>query len=295
MTRPTTTWPLVVGVDGSDGSQRAVDWAADEAARHGLPLRLVYASLWEHYEAGAFGEREHQAERRLAEHIVAAAAERAARRAPGVKIDTDVVPEEPADALLREAGHAFAVVTGTRGHGALTELLLGSVGRTVADHAEGPVIVVRGDRAGLAGTHARILLGAGEPGTAADAVRFAFHEAEARKCTLDVVRAWHCPVYESAEFPAPSEDPSRARERQAAATLDALLQDAIAEHPRVRVRRATVRGSARRTLLRRSAAADLVVIGACRSTGPFGPGFGHAGHALLRHAACPVAVVPHRR
>ncbi|HSA49079.1 MAG TPA: universal stress protein, partial [Yinghuangia sp.] len=39
--------PLVVGADGSDSSLQAVDWAADEAARHGLPLRVVYASLWE--------------------------------------------------------------------------------------------------------------------------------------------------------------------------------------------------------------------------------------------------------
>ncbi|MGI5441495.1 universal stress protein [Streptomyces shenzhenensis] len=289
------TWPLVVGVDGSDGSLCAVDWAADEAARHGLPLRLVYASLWERYEAGTTDERARPAERRLAEHIVAAAVARAGRRAPGVEIGTDIVPEEAADALLREAGHAFAVVTGTRGHGGLTGLLLGSVGRTVADHADGPVIVVRGDRAGLAGTHARILLGAGEPDTAAEAVRFAFREAAARKCILDVVRVWHCPVYESAEFPASAEDPARAHERQATATLDALLGDATAEHPGVRVRPATVRGSARRALLHRSAAADLVVIGACRSTGPFGLGSGRVGPALLHHAACPVAVVPPRR
>lgn len=42
--------PLVVGVDGSEPSMRAVDWAADEAALRGVPLRLVYASLWERYE-----------------------------------------------------------------------------------------------------------------------------------------------------------------------------------------------------------------------------------------------------
>lgn len=42
--------PLVVGVDGSDSSLAAVDWAVDEAARHGLPLRLLYGSLWERYE-----------------------------------------------------------------------------------------------------------------------------------------------------------------------------------------------------------------------------------------------------
>ncbi|GHH72682.1 hypothetical protein GCM10018793_10100 [Streptomyces sulfonofaciens] len=42
--------PLVVGVDGSECSLRAVDWATDEAARAGLALRLVHASLWQRYE-----------------------------------------------------------------------------------------------------------------------------------------------------------------------------------------------------------------------------------------------------
>jgi nucleotide-binding universal stress UspA family protein len=37
--------PVVVGIDGSDSSLLAVDWAVDEAARRGLPLRLVHASL----------------------------------------------------------------------------------------------------------------------------------------------------------------------------------------------------------------------------------------------------------
>lgn len=45
--------PLVSGVDGSESSLRAVDWAADEAALHGLPLRLVYAFGWEQYEGAA--------------------------------------------------------------------------------------------------------------------------------------------------------------------------------------------------------------------------------------------------
>ncbi|WP_448316081.1 universal stress protein, partial [Streptomyces sp. CO7] len=48
--------PLVVGVDGSEQSLGAVDWAADEAALRGLPLRLVHASLWERYEGPALAE-----------------------------------------------------------------------------------------------------------------------------------------------------------------------------------------------------------------------------------------------
>ncbi len=45
-----TLAPLVVGVDGSDASLTATDWAADEAVRLALPLRIVYASFWERYE-----------------------------------------------------------------------------------------------------------------------------------------------------------------------------------------------------------------------------------------------------
>ena len=75
--------PLVVGVDGSDCSLHAVDWAVDEAARHGLPLRLVHASLWERYEGGrpSFG-LDRPAEEVMAEHIIASGTERAWLRNP---------------------------------------------------------------------------------------------------------------------------------------------------------------------------------------------------------------------
>ncbi|WP_371583001.1 universal stress protein [Streptomyces sp. NBC_01314] len=286
--------PLVVGVDGSDASLPAVDWAVDEAARRGVPLRLVHASLWERYEgATPWTGVEQPFERALAEHIVASAAERAAQRNPEVKVFTSIVAEEATDALLREGNNASALVTGSRGHGELKGLLLGSVGLAVAARAHCPVIVVRGDKAALAGTHERILLAAGDPATSGEAVRFAFREAEARACTLDVVRAWRCPAYDISESPQTVvEDLERHHEERASALLDAVLHDAMADHPGVRVRRATVEGPARKVLLSRSAAADLVIIGARRRQGHFGLQLGLVSHALLHHADCPVAVVP---
>ncbi|MGW7794178.1 universal stress protein, partial [Streptomyces tricolor] len=194
-----TELPLVVGVDGSEPSLTAVDWAVDEAARRGLPLRLVYASVWERYEGGVpSGDQEPPSEQVLAERIVASAAARARQRSAEVRTATDILPQEPVAALLREGDEAFAVVTGTRGRGVIKGLLPGSVGLTGAARARCPVIVVRGDRAGLAGTHGRVLLGAGEPDTGGEAVRFAFQEAEARGCVLDAVRAWRRPALESA-------------------------------------------------------------------------------------------------
>ncbi|GGN48569.1 universal stress protein [Streptomyces albiflavescens] len=285
--------PLVVGVDGSDSSLLAIDWAVDEAARLGLPLRLVYASLWERYESAALpGSLERPSERVVAENIVGSAAERARRRNPGLKVSTELVPEEPVDALLREGRNATAVVTGSRGRGQLKGLLLGSVGLAVAARAHCPVIVVRGDKAGLEDAHERILLGAGDSATGAEAVRFAFREAEARKCVLDVVRAWRCPAYETTDHPRLADEPERYHEERASALLDAVLHDAVADHPGVRVRRTTVEGPARKVLLHRSSAADLLIIGAQRRHGHFGLQLGRVGHTLLHHADCPVAIVP---
>ncbi|MDW4908635.1 universal stress protein [Streptomyces sp. ADMS] len=274
--------PLVAGVDGSDASLVAVDWAADEAARHGVPLRLVYASLWERYEdAAPSGSPGRLSEHEMAERVLGVAVERARRHNPDVKVFAEAVPEDAVSALLREGHNASALVTGSRGRGGLAGLLLGSVSLVVAGRARCPVIVVRGDKAGLAGSHERILLGAGEPAAGGEALRFALREAGARGCTLDVVRAWRCPAHETA-----------GHEERASALLDTLLHDAMADRPKAHVRRAVVEGPARRVLLNRSAAADLVIVGARRRSGPLGLQLGRVGHTLLHHAQCPVAIVP---
>ncbi|QUC59954.1 universal stress protein [Streptomyces sp. A2-16] len=285
--------PLVVGVDGSDSSLVALDWAVDEAARRGLALRLVYASLWERYEDVVPSTAvDRPSEQVMAENIVGTAVERVRRRNSEVKVSAEVVPEEAVDALLRAGRDACALVTGSRGRGELKGLLLGSVGLTVAARAHCPVIVVRGDKAGVEGTHERIVLGAGEPASGAEAVRFAFREAEARGGVLDVVRAWRCPAHEGADEPRLAEDSAHLHEERASAQLDALLHDAVADHPGIQVRRHTVEGPARKVLLHRSAAADLVIVGARRRTGHFGLQLGRVGHTLLHHAQCPVAIVP---
>ncbi|MER7481524.1 universal stress protein [Streptomyces sp. NPDC126510] len=279
--------PLVVGVDGSEGSLSAIDWAVDEAARHGLPLRLVHGSLWERYEGRIPSTGPDRPSGWVpADHIVASAAERAGRRNPDVKVSTDVLLADATEALLHEGNNATALITGSRGRGGLKGLLLGSVGLAVAARAHCPVIVVRGDRAGLAGTHRRILLGAGNPATGEEAVRFALREAEARGAALDAVRAWRRAAHETAETSGPD------HEERARTELDGLLGPAMADHPRVRVHRSTVEGPARKVLVHRSAAADLVVVGARRRQGHFGLQLGTVAHTLLHHAACPVTVVP---
>ncbi|MFF8864780.1 universal stress protein [Streptomyces sp. NPDC015139] len=284
--------PLIVGVDGSDSSLAAVDWAVDEAARHGLPLHLVHASRWEIYEgAQPSFSTDRPAEEIMAEHIVASSVERAQLRNSKVKVSGEVLPDDAASALLRAAPEAFALVTGCRGRGGLTGMLLGSVSLVVAARAVCPVAVVRGAERNLRGDFGRVAVGVGDA-NGGGAIRFALREADVRGCSVTAVRAWRNPAQEPVDHMLIADDAARLREDRACAALDDALRDAVREHPQVDVHRQPVEGPAHRILLTASAEADLIVVGAQRRHGHFGLQLGRVAHTLLHHSTCPVAVVP---
>ncbi|WP_405625874.1 universal stress protein [Streptomyces sp. NBC_00016] len=89
--------PLVVGVDGSDSSLEAVDWAVDEAARHRLAVRLVHGSRWERCERRlpALGEYRPSGVI-MAESIAASCAEHARLRNPELKVSGEAWLEDAA-------------------------------------------------------------------------------------------------------------------------------------------------------------------------------------------------------
>ncbi|MBY8885997.1 universal stress protein [Streptomyces sp. PTM05] len=291
----TAQLPLVVGVDGSDTASQAVDWAADEAARHSVPLLCLHGSLWERYE-GALPDlgTDRPAEQVAAEDIVASAAARASALRPEVKVTTRVVAADPAEALLAECRHCFGIVVGSRGRGGLAGMLLGSVGLTVAARATCPVVVVRGTAAGRRGERDRVVLGAGDQDEVAVAAAFAFREAVVRRCALDAVHAWR--RTDGAERNAADGVGTRTVTPTGPAPGDRLLDDALRdfaeEEADLVVNRETVEGPARKALLAAAACADLLVLGARRRAGHVGLQLGPVNHALLHHSPCPVAVVP---
>ncbi|MFF5933681.1 universal stress protein [Streptomyces sp. NPDC012508] len=287
--------PLVVGVDGSDASLTAVDWAVDEAVRHGLPLRIVHASMWERYEGVVpTWATDRSSGQVFAENIAGTAAERARRRAPDLPLSTDVLAEDASTGLLREGQEGAILVVGSRGRGEFADLLLGSVSLIVAARAHCPVVVVRGDRQALEARHGRVLLGVGEHDVDSPAVRFAFREAAVRDAELDVVRAWRRPAHEPVDHLLLTGDGGAYFAERSSELLDKALEAAASAHPRVRLRRTTVEGAAHRVLTERSAAADLLVVGAPRRDRLVGLELGRVAHRALHHASCPVAVVPQR-
>ncbi|MGW1024616.1 universal stress protein [Streptomyces sp. NPDC002577] len=286
--------PLVVGVDGSESSLQAIDWAVDEAARHGLPLRLVYASLWERYEGGRPSfSTDRPSEEIMAEHIAASGAERAQRRNPELKVSAEVIPEDAVSALLQAGHDAYAVVTGSHGRGAFAGALLGSVSLAVAARAfVSPVIVVHGEVQNRQGTFRRVVVGVGESPEHLAAVRFAFREAEVRGCPLHAVRVWRSPAHEQVDHLLFEDDAAQVHEERASTLLAGALREAERDHPGVEVVRRAIEGAPHRVLVSESADADLLVVGALRRPGHFGLQLGRVAHAVLHHSRCPVAVVP---
>ena len=128
-----TAGPIVVATDGSEESLRAVDWAAREAELRGLPLRIVSAAalpprMAEHTTAAGVAT--------VADTVVsdrdralAAATQRATAAAPDILVDADGLGGAPARAITEAGSGASMLVVGSRGMGAFTALILGSVDR----------------------------------------------------------------------------------------------------------------------------------------------------------------------
>jgi nucleotide-binding universal stress UspA family protein len=135
---------IVVGVDGSAGSDRALDWAISEARSRGAPLEVVH--VWEvAYPAlgpaigfaAEYGAVEEEAQvlldKVVAGHDTSGLTSPVARR---------LLPGPAASALLGAARGAEELVVGSRGQGGFAGLLLGSVTQQVAHHATCPIVVV---------------------------------------------------------------------------------------------------------------------------------------------------------
>jgi nucleotide-binding universal stress UspA family protein len=285
------TKPVVVGVDGSEESLLATEWAAMEARRHGLPLRIVSAPAmalrlpaYQLPRAPVLG-----ALRGVSARALEAAVGRVEEVAPGLEVTTDLLSGPPALAVAGSGSGAAMLVVGARGAGGFATMILGSVSRYAAIHATCPVVVAR--QASMA-VHQEIAVGVRDPQDSSVALMFAFEEAAARHVGLVVVHAWYW-------FPSALRAPAEAGDvleapfhpeqvsAEAACSLSAALDGWREKYPDVPVRHEVVHGHPARVLADYSARADLVVTGRHRRSG-----VGSILHVLLDHARGPVAVVP---
>ncbi len=134
---------IVVGVDGSDTSVAALEWAVDLAARIGASVEAVTTWQWptgigpvipfpaEYDPAGDA--------RTILESIVRTVAD----RYPSTTVGSRIVEGHAAEVLVVASEHADLLVVGSRGHGTFSGMLLGSVSQHCATHARSPVVIYR--------------------------------------------------------------------------------------------------------------------------------------------------------
>lgn len=151
---PDADHPVVVGADGSPSAERALDVAADLAARTGATLQPITA--WTVPAVGPYGVvSEYYAPElhelhELAQVTSAEAAARASRHHPGLVVDARVVRTGAARALQEASRGAGRVVVGSHGHGRVLGAVLGSVSQGAVHACDCPVEVVRPDPASRA-------------------------------------------------------------------------------------------------------------------------------------------------
>jgi nucleotide-binding universal stress UspA family protein len=152
------------------------------------------------------------------------------------------------------------------------------------------MIVVRGGERNRQGAFHRIVLGVGDAPGSSPAARFALSEAGVRGAELLAVRAWRRPSHKVTDHElVPG---GLADQDKASSILDTALAGPEPDHGPADVHRQVVEGPAHAVLLDLAATADLLVVGARRRRRNFGLQLGQVNHAVLHHAACPVAVVP---
>ncbi|WP_169987971.1 universal stress protein [Microbispora sp. H10836] len=283
---------IVVGVDGSAQALGAVDWAAAEAGRRHLPLRIVHIAVrWEYNVAIREPGLEAPRPEAAGLAVLRIAEDRARTFASidvGCRLGIGPIPVT----LLQEAADAALLVLGSRGTGGFTRLLLGSVSRQMAEHAACPVVIVPGN-AGTGSGPSGIVVGVDGSEASVDAVGFGFEEASLRSVGLRAVHAWVHPACPREMRPVRYDTAAVARE--GARLLSESLAGWKAKYPDVPVDEEVIEGAPASVLADASNDAELLVVGA-RGRGGFPTlRLGSVSHAVLHHAKGPVAVVrgPH--
>ncbi|MFF5497780.1 universal stress protein [Streptomyces aquilus] len=291
---------VVVGVDGSPESLSAANWAAREADLRAAALHVVYAGDQPPYAYVPFA----------GESVPPPGADRSApmlreveatltHRHPGLRITTGRVEGQPATALQAAAEEADLLVLGSRRLGGVTGLLLGSVALAVVARSRRPVVLVR------AGEHAEdehlpdafggttmatpfrnVLLGLDLRDPHDAVIEFAFEAAHRRAAPLRVVYGWGASGSDDG-------DTLDAGLRGESAGLAEVLTPWRDKFPDVEVTGQVVVGAPGSHLADASRDAALVVVGRRSRPASVGPRIGPVTHAVLQHAAAPVAVVPH--
>ncbi len=302
---------IVVGVDGSDHSMRAVEWAAAQAQRSHDPLEIIAA-----LDPGPQHLTGSDDDQRMQDDIDEAKL-RAQKRAPEIAVSSTTYEGPPELVLTRESAGADLLVVGSRGLGGFRGLLLGSVSRKCVHHSKCPVVVVLGGSSDSDDVSAtandtparqedsatarsegratsspvepahRIVVGVDGSVSSIQALEWAADQAELTGVGLDALNTWEWPIGYGWSAVPTSYDP----DHENTVALDTLLEPVRRAHPGLSIRATVIEGHPAPVLVRASHGADLLVIGSHGRGEIAGMLLGSVSEHCVGHAHCPVVVL----
>lgn len=265
---------IVVGYDGSPGSERALRWAVREADARGTDLTACL--VWT--PDPLVPQSETLAAQR-ASGILGRGLSHARARLGPARVWQLVASGRPAQVLCEQSVAAEIVVVGDRGDRDQAGPSLGPVAWQVAGHGIGPVVVVRGAWRTANRAPGPVVVGVDGSATAQSAIQFAFEEAALRGVPLFAV----CATADAAGVLGGA--------HQIEQSFSSVITEQEKAHPDVTVVRHVSPGSPRAALLTAAADAQLLVMGARGRGGLPGMSLGSVAHVVLLHAPCSVAII----
>lgn len=278
---------VVVGVDGSAASLRAVAVAAGQARSLGVPLRIVHAYLWPGHASSAGVDLR---ARTRVDALLADARARAQAAAADVEVRTVAAEGTDFSILSQESQSAAMLVIGHRGLGSTAGLLTGAAGMRLAGRTGCPLLVVRGE----AHEDGPVVVGVELSRTTDEVLHAAFRQARSSGRGVVAVHAWEVPGY-LAGVPGALYGAALAG-RSGIAAVHAAVARAASFYPEVMLSAVEIRyGRPVAALAEVAAGASLLVVGSRGAGGFRGLVLGSVSMGAVAHAPCPVLVIPDGR
>ncbi len=281
---------VVVGVDGSERSTAAAQWAATMADRLDSPLHIVCAvqepTFYMAESVMVMPAEVWDQQRLTAEGIAEEVSKTIAGSHPGLTVTTQVEAVPAAALLVDLSATARLLVVGNSGTGLVLSTLLGSTAKAVADAAVCPVVVWRD---GTLDANSPVVVGIDGSAMSVTAAEMAFLVASSLDVPLVAVHTWN-PGSQAGGVFLPISIDWAAIEEEEEALLSQILAGWTGKYPNVVVERILQQRNAAQTLIDLSKPAQLVVVGS-RGRGRIKSALlGSTSSNLLHHAHCPVMI-----
>ncbi|UXY31854.1 universal stress protein [Streptomyces sp. HUAS TT20] len=289
MSRPSDRRPIVVGVDPEPAKRMVLAWAADEAARRHVPLRLVHAEGvptrgYRRREPPPSWEEWNESLHEAGERALKAAVTFVEARQPRLEVDWLLAEGDPAWILQEQSREATAVVLGSRHLTRAKEVFGGaSVALPVVAHAHCPVVVVP-EPEHITQQPAYFVVGVDGSARSTAAVDFAFEEAALHGAALRALYVWQ---------PGPLRVfDEQAEQQEHRRVLSEIVAGRKERYPEVELHHELVVGHPVQVLTEQSTHALGLVVGSRGHGGFAGMVLGSVSQGVLHYAHCPVVVVP---